>query len=82
MGELLAIPWCEIDALPPLPLSFEAVIGEVVFLVGTSCARFVCSVEAAAARAASGHDGLLAGLPPFAAAPEAATGGVGISVRR
>ena len=82
MGELLAIPWCEIDALPPLPLSFEAVI-EVVFLVGTSCARFVCSVEAAAARAASGHDGLLAGLPPFPAAPEAATGGVGlISVRR
>ena len=82
MGELLAIAWCEIDALSTLPLSFEAVI-EVVFLVGTSCARFVCSVEAAAARAASGHDGLLAGLPPFPAAPEAATGGVGlISVRR
>ena len=81
MGELLVIPWCEIDALPPLPLSFEAVVDNA--LLGTSCARFVCSVEAAAARAASGHDGLLAGLPPFPAAPEAATGGVGlISVRR
>lgn len=82
MGELLAIPWCEIDTLSPLPLSFEVFVIED-FLLGTSCARFVCSVEAAAARAASGHDVLLAGLPSFAAAPEAAMGGAGpISVRR
>lgn len=81
MGELLGFLWCEIDALPPLPLSLPVIVEDA--LLGTSCARFVCSVEAAAARAASGHDGLLAGLPPFAAALEAATGGVGpISVRR
>ena len=75
------MPCCGIDALPPLPLSLQVAVEDA--LLGTSCVCFVCSVEAAAARAASGHDTLLAGLPLFGAAPEAATGGVGpISVRR
>ena len=83
MGEVLALPWRWADAFTTQPLDFDVV--EADFLLG-SCACFLCSVEAAAARAASGHEGLLLTGPPLlaaAAAPEAATGGVGtISVRR
>ena len=84
MSELLTI-WLFSWRWASLPLDFAevaAVAADDDFLT-SSCASFLCSADAAAARAAKGQDGrLLATLPAFVSAA-GATAGVGtISVRR